>query len=126
GVPYRGVLVTRAIEGRRPLGDALRAASPAERTRWIDAAARAVRRLHACGVRHPDLNVSNLLVGEDPDVPIAIVDFDRAAVSARPVGALGRRLARRRLSRSIAKLGLPGLSRAECRRRLSTILEAHG
>ena len=117
GVPYRGVLVTRALHGRRLLRTALlEASSDAERRRWIGAAVEAIRRLHHGGIRHPDLNVTNLLVGESPEVPIAIIDFDRAVVGASPVGLPGRWMARRRLLRSIGKLALPGLSRVECRR----------
>lgn len=124
GIPYRGILVTRAIEGRRSLREALvNALSSDEREEWVDAAAAAVRQLHACGVHHPDLNVTNLLVADAPTQPIAVIDFDRAVARPRPVGWLGRRLARRRLSRSIAKLGLPGLSRAQCRARLAPVLE---
>jgi len=124
GVPYRGVLVTRSIEGRRSLAAALReAASPEERAAWIESAADTVRRLHAAGIHHPDLNVTNFLVGARPTEPVAVIDFDRATAGAGPVGALARRLAIRRLARSIAKLALPGLGRAECRVRLAAILE---
>lgn len=123
GVPYRGVLVTRALSQRRTLARALRVATPDARPRWIQAAVAAVRRLHACGVRHPDLNVTNLLVGASFDEPMAVIDFDRARVGARPVGWLGRWMARRRLSRSLAKLGLEGMDLAECRRAVEGILE---
>jgi hypothetical protein len=110
---YRGVLVTRGIEGRRTLADALRTAgSPEERRRWILCAAAAMARLHAAGIRHPDLNAANFLVGDTPEEPAAVIDFDRARVGPRPVGALGRALARRRVARSVAKLGLGGLDRA--------------
>lgn len=113
GLLYRGVLVTRALDGRRALADALRAAADdGARRAWIACAVRAVRRLHAAGVRHPDLNVANVLVGTAPETDAALIDFDRARVGDGPVGALGVALARRRLSRSIAKLGLPGLDRA--------------
>lgn len=112
GIFYRGVLVTRAIEGRRPLAAALREASDdAERSAWIACAVRAVRRLHAAGIHHPDLNVTNVLVTARPDDDAALIDFDRARVGARPVGKIATALARRRLSRSIAKLGLPALDR---------------
>lgn len=122
GVPYRGLLVTRAIDGRRSLRQALLDAGTAgEREGWLDAAVAAVRQLHACGVRHPDLNVTNLLVGDDPAEPVAVIDFDRASAGPASVGWIGRWLARRRLARSVAKLGLAGLSRAECRERLAPI-----
>ena len=113
GVLYRGVLVTRALEGRRSLAAALRGAgSAAERDAWLGCAVRSIRQLHAAGIHHPDLNVSNLLVADEPTVPAALIDFDRATVGTGKVGRLRTALACRRLSRSIAKLGLPGLDRA--------------
>jgi len=109
---YRAELVTRELAGRRSLGSALTsAATAAERGAWLAAAARAMRRLHEAGVSHPDLSVGNFLVGADPSEPIAIIDFDRAAVGPPPVSALGRWGARRRLARSVAKLALPSLDR---------------
>lgn len=116
---YRAVLVTRALDGRRSLRDALAAAADdAERRAWIDCAVRAVRMLHGSGIHHPDLNVANVLVGEVPQSAAALIDFDRARVGARPVGPLARAFARRRLARSIAKLELPGLDRAGAARAL--------
>ena len=113
GLLYRAVLVTRALDGRGALADALRTATD-ETTRhaWIACTVRAVRRLHAAGIHHPDLNVANVLVGASPDDEAALLDFDRARVGRSPVGAVRIALERRRLSRSIAKLGLPGLDRA--------------
>jgi len=113
GLLYRAALVTRALEGRRALADALRAADDlATRHAWIASAVRAVRRLHAAGIHHPDLNAANVLVGGRPEDDAALIDFDRADVGRVPAGAARVALARRRLSRSIAKLGLPGLDRA--------------
>jgi len=107
---HRDVLVTREIAGRRSLAAALRSStSESERRAWLARAWAVIERLHAAGIRHPDLNTGNLLVGE-PCEPIAVIDFDRAVVGA-PVGAVGRAFARRRLARSVAKLGLPGLDR---------------
>lgn len=123
GIPYRGVLVTRALAQQRSLGRALSDAAADARPRWIGAAVAAVRRLHACGVRHPDLNATNLLVGDSFDEPVAVIDFDRARAGGRPVGWLGRWMARRRLSRSLAKLGLEGMGPAECRRAVAGILD---
>ena len=120
GVPlslvHRGVLVTRALDGRRALSVALRAATDdGERRRWVQSAWREIRRLHDAGIRHPDTNVSNLLAGDDPAMGLAVIDFDRARALGHPVGAFHRALARRRLSRSVAKLALPGLDRAGTR-----------
>jgi len=119
GCLYRGVLVTRALDGRQSLCEALSgAADDAQRRAWIACAVRAVRTLHGGGIHHPDLNVANVLVAGHPDEAAALIDFDRARVGVRPVGRLARALARRRLSRSIAKLGLPGLDRAGAARAL--------
>jgi hypothetical protein len=116
---YRAVLVTRALDGRRALGSALRdAGDAAARRAWITCAVRAVRRLHRAGIHHPDLNVGNVLVGARPEDDAALIDFDRARVGDAPVGRLAAALARRRLARSIAKLGLPGLDRAGAARAL--------
>lgn len=107
---YRGDLVTRELADRRSLLAALVGArDAAERRAWLAAAVRAVLRLHAAGISHPDLSVGNFLVGADPDAPVAIIDFDRAAVHPNRVGELGRRAAWRRFTRSVAKLDLPAL-----------------
>jgi len=118
-VLYRGVLVTRALAGRRSLASALLAARDGdERAAWLACAVDAVRALHAAGIRHPDLNAGNLLVGERPDAPAAVIDFDRATVRAAPLGALDAWRVRRRLARSLAKLRLPGLDRQGAQRAL--------
>lgn len=119
---YRAALVTRELAGRRSLADALRSSQ--------DAAARSVligrcwdvlRRLHASGIHHRDANATNFLVGCPDDEP-ALIDFDGAVVFDGPVGEAGRWMARRRLVRSVAKLGLPGLDRAG----VAAILDARG
>lgn len=107
---HRGLLVTRELGGRRSLAEALCAAAPDGREALLAGAAAAIARLHGAGIRHRDLNATNLLVGAEPG-DVAVIDFDGAAVAAQPVGPIGRALARRRLSRSVAKLGLAGLDR---------------
>ena len=54
--------------------------------------------------------------GEEP----ALIDFDGAVVGTAPVGRIGRSFARRRLARSIGKLGLAGFDRG----RVATLLDA--
>jgi 3-deoxy-D-manno-octulosonic acid kinase len=118
-VLHRCLLVTRELPGRRSLAAALRAApSASERDAWIEHAWQAIERLHAAGIHHPDLNSSNLLVSDLAE-SVAVIDFDRASAGERPVGAIGRALARRRFARSIAKLALPGLDRRGVRRLLA-------
>jgi tRNA A-37 threonylcarbamoyl transferase component Bud32 len=121
---YRGVLVTRELDDRRSLRTALLAAtSRGERQAWIEGAVAAIERLHDHGIRHPDLNATNLLVGNLPDAPVAIIDFDRAVARPASVGRLGRALAWRRLARSIGKLGLPGLDPRGVRSVIAAVLE---
>ncbi len=116
---HRALLVTRAIEGRRPLADALRAAEAETRLGWIDAVSDAVRAIHAAGVHHPDLNIGNFLAGGAPADGLAVLDFDRARIQRGPCGWIVRWLARRRLSRSVAGLGLSGLAQPVVRARLA-------
>lgn len=109
---HRGALVTREIPGRCTLAEALCAAGhPGERVGLLACAWRVIGRLHAAGIRHRDLNATNLLVG-GPDEEVAVIDFDGAVVGRGEVGAIGRAFARRRLARSVAKLSLPGLDRS--------------
>lgn len=108
---YRGRLVSRDVAGHRSLRAALQATTGgAEREAWLAAIVRDVVRLHQGGVHHPDLNSTNLLVAAGPDEAIAFLDFDRGRVFSRAVSGRWRRLAHRRLVRSLAKLDLPGLS----------------
>jgi hypothetical protein len=53
---------------------------------------------------------------------MAVIDFDRATARRSAVGPFTRWLARRRVARSIAKLGLPGLTHAEAAALLVPIL----
>ncbi len=119
---YRAGLATAGIEGRRPLSLALRSASPAQRLLWLDAVGDAVAALHAAGVHHRDLNVSNLLAAAEPGERIAVLDFDRARVARGPLGGLSRWWALRRLARSIGGLGLPEFDHGIVRARLATRL----
>jgi len=106
---YRGWLVTRYVDGARTLWQWLAAAPPvAERAAVCAAAGRAVRRLHDCAGRHPDLNLNNLLVSTATGGwQVHLIDFDRPAVARRPGGGDGAaELAR--LRRSARKLDPAG------------------
>ena len=81
GLVYRADLLTVAIPGVRTLA-ALCVAEPLSRDLAAGVGA-AVRRLHAEGVWHADLNAHNVLV--DRDGRIWIIDFDRARL--RPAGS---------------------------------------
>ena len=119
GLVYRGVLVTAELRGAATLLEALRRASDAGARRALARrAGQAVGVLHRAGIFHADLNPTNLLVhpGRDGD-EVAVVDFDRARVSAMPLGARARRRNLARLARSLAKHDLDGtLASAEIQR----------
>ena len=107
---YRGALVTAEVPDAATLVDALgRAADAAARGGLAAAAGRAVAALHAAGVFHADLNLTNLLVHPDPEgVRVTLLDFDRAWLGPPPLGASARRRNLRRLLRSAAKLDPAG------------------
>src|SRR6185503_20837625 len=75
---YRCDLITRRIPGARSLAELV--AGPAS---WEEAG-RCVRRFHAAGVWHADLNAHNLLF--DGDGRAHLIDFDRGE---RRVAAAG-------------------------------------
>ena len=69
----------------------------------VEAAGRLIRRAQDVGLRHPDLNLKNILItGADDEVSAYIVDLDRARVKA-PVGQFWRRRMVRRFWRSARK-----------------------
>lgn len=94
---YRGWVVTRYVSGAKSLWDW--AAGPAEqwdRAGVWRAAGQAIRQLHDAGVRHPDLNLRNVLLCPGGDTPtVLLVDFDRPRFPVfRPAAADLRRLER--------------------------------
>jgi 3-deoxy-D-manno-octulosonic acid kinase len=102
---YRGWLATRYMEGARTLWEWVSSA-PAENERgsvWRDVG-RAVRRLPDSGVRHPDLNANNILLG--PGGNVVLIDFDRARLAAGGGTQHGADLDR--LWRSLRKLDTEG------------------
>jgi 3-deoxy-D-manno-octulosonic acid kinase len=76
---YRGWLATRYITAARTLWEWAAKPTPTKERAalWADIG-KAVRRLHACGARHPDLNAHNILLGPTNDV--VFIDFDRARI----------------------------------------------
>ncbi|MGH7804285.1 MAG: lipopolysaccharide kinase InaA family protein, partial [Candidatus Binatia bacterium] len=103
GPVYRGWLVTIEVSGAEPLSQWIR-------THPVGAAiaplAAGLRRIHGAGLRHPDLNLGNVLVREGPS--LLFLDFDRARLEGRPLGDSHRRSALRRLRRSARKLDPEG------------------
>jgi 3-deoxy-D-manno-octulosonic acid kinase len=107
---YRGALVTVAVPDAATLIDAFAAAPDAAARRELARrAGRAVAVLHDAGLRHADLNLTNILVHPGGDGPaIVLVDFDRARLAAGPLGARARRGNLARLARSARKLDPAG------------------
>jgi 3-deoxy-D-manno-octulosonic acid kinase len=102
---YRGALVTREVPAAVTLIEALHAAPDASTRGTLAAAAgQAVATMHAAGVFHADLNLTNLLVHPGGDGGIVLIDFDRARLRRAPLGSWARRRNLRRLARSLAKL----------------------
>lgn len=78
GLAYSADLITRRIEDAQTLARVLRErALPAEAWQQLGAT---LRRLHDAGVRHDDINVSNILVHADGN--FHVIDFDRAVLIA--------------------------------------------
>lgn len=106
GFRYRGAVVTAEVAGAATLLEALRhAPSAAARRELATATGRAVAALHAAGVVHPDLNLTNILTRPGPaGAEIVLIDFDRARLRSAPLGRSTRRRMLRRLERSCARL----------------------
>jgi 3-deoxy-D-manno-octulosonic acid kinase len=106
---YRGVVVSEEVRRATTLSEALRLATdePA-RIALARRAGEAVARLHAAGIDHADLNLTNILVtpsGKDAaDAPVQIVDLDKARLRVRPLGRAACRRNVRRLWRSWRRL----------------------
>jgi 3-deoxy-D-manno-octulosonic acid kinase len=103
---YRGAVVTETIPGARTLVEALRdGADPAASASLARAAGRAVGALHAAGVDHPDLNLTNLLAAAAGAAEaVAVIDLDKARAMAAPLPPRVRRRGIARLARSWRKL----------------------
>jgi 3-deoxy-D-manno-octulosonic acid kinase len=103
---YRSAIVTAEVPEARTAIAALRAAgTAAERARVAASAGAAVGRLHAAGVAHADLNLTNVLLGSGA---AAIVDLDRARIARGGLPARARRRGLARLARSAQKLDPEG------------------
>ena len=94
---YRAALITARVAGRS-LAERAGAGAPDARD-WTAAGA-AIRRCHDAGLDHADLNLHNVLVGDDGAV--WIIDLDRGARRSGPGAWAARNLAR--LARSLDKM----------------------
>lgn len=106
---YEALIATRLIPGARGLDEWLRG-DPKGSDAELSLAGEQIGRMHAAGIAHPDLNLRNLLVAEQPGSDaggeIYLLDFDRARLSGSPVHPYRRRRDLARLGRSARKLGL--------------------
>jgi 3-deoxy-D-manno-octulosonic acid kinase len=103
GIFYRCDLITQRISDARPLSAVLSFAPLKEGT-WRNIGA-AVKRLHAAGADHADLNAHNILL--DGGGAISVIDFDRGRLRApgeRGAGAAWKSGNLSRLHRSLVKV----------------------
>jgi 3-deoxy-D-manno-octulosonic acid kinase len=107
---YRGVIVSREVEGlinswawlqKQPL--------QSERQTMIKAIAQAIFHMHEAGLRHADLNLTNILVGMSALHPeVRIIELDRGRVFPGSLSYRERRQNLQRLQRSLDKLDPSG------------------
>ena len=100
---YRGAILTLEVEGAVPLWEHLRAGADDDP---IGRLAAALRRIHDAGLRHPDLNLGNVLVTAAGE--IVFVDLDRASIRPGGLGDRDRARALGRIRRSARKLDPAG------------------
>lgn len=103
---YRGALISRAADGYTNWWVWLttRPRLP-QRRRVVLAVAGVLARLHAVGIQHADLNLTNILVRFEAETPaVLLIDFDRARVFPAPLRASRCRRNLGRLRRSVRKL----------------------
>lgn len=109
GFHYRADLLTVRIAGVRTLSAAL----PEWPAAVWTTVGQCVRRLHAAGAWHADLNAHNILValsaedGAGAAAPrVHVIDWDRGQLHAQPLGPRAARGNLLRLQRSLQKLAL--------------------
>jgi 3-deoxy-D-manno-octulosonic acid kinase len=106
----RSDVATREVVGGRDLGDVLaRAADGEARSEALRATAGLLRALERAGARHPDLNVTNVLIVATDGLPARalVLDVDRVVFGERGDARIGAANVRR-LLRSARKLRANG------------------
>jgi serine/threonine protein kinase len=103
---YRGVFITREADGfvnlwewlqRRPLDS--------QRTAVFITVIQTIGQLSQIGIRHADLNLTNILVcAENSPLAVRIIDFDRARIFPDPLSPHQHQRVLQRLRRSFLKL----------------------
>jgi hypothetical protein len=102
----RSDVATREVVGAKDLADVLARTDDGEaRSTALDATAELLRALERAGARHPDLNVTNVLIVATDGVPARalVLDVDRVVFGARGDARIGAANVRR-LLRSARKL----------------------
>ncbi len=107
---YRGILITREAQGFRNWWDWLQTRPPIEERQRVTAKVlQTIHTMHASGIAHADLNLTNVLVRLEADPPeVLIIDFDRARLSVTALPPARRQRNFARLRRSMAKLDPEG------------------
>ena len=107
---YRGTLITREAQGFINWREWLQTKPPAgERQIVTEKILQTINTMHAAGIYHADLNLTNILVRIDSDrYEVRIIDFDRARLSLTALPSSHRKRNLARLQRSIAKLDPEG------------------
>jgi len=106
----RSDVATREVVGGKDLGDVLARAGDGEaRTKALGATAELLRALERAGARHPDLNVTNVLIVATDGLPprALVLDVDRVVFGERGDVRIGAANVRR-LLRSARKLRANG------------------
>jgi hypothetical protein len=108
---YRGVLITREAQEFINLWEWLQCRPASEARRAMSrAVAKAVGQLHAAGIIHADLNLTNILVRTVPGTPeVLLIDFDQARLFPGLPHLRYRKQNLRRLRRSLDKFDPNGL-----------------
>jgi len=101
----RSDVATREVAGGKDLADVLARAGEDARSTALDATAELLRALERAGARHPDLNVTNVLIVATDGLPARalVLDVDRVVFGERGDGRIGAANVRR-LLRSARKL----------------------
>lgn len=122
GGPFRrSDVATREIVGGRDLGAVLAAPSPApDVAAVLDATAALLRALERAGARHPDLNVKNVLIVDEPDGArrAVVLDVDRVTFGQMNDPSVGAANLRRLLhsARKLRSRGAIAVSDADLAR----------
>ncbi|MBI3756486.1 MAG: hypothetical protein HY267_00765 [Deltaproteobacteria bacterium] len=103
---YQGVFISREATGFKNLREWLQTKPTlTERKPTMETIARTIAQLHAAGILHTDLNLTNILVRTaDSTAEALIIDFDKAQIFPTVLPEHHRKKVLHRLQRSLDKL----------------------